>query len=176
MNKKLSVLGLAFLCLISVGAGCANSSPQQESSNTASVLDDSSQEYVWVEQGISFRYPKGLLAVKGDGNDRVFIAESSATDEDINRALNTTGFPTGFFVSQNTTVDTEIGRISDNDLKSRVVEKIGEHTFTKIIVLDVFTGDTDTHYLLPFKGGVLRYKDGQYDKGDAVLTLSTLKF
>lgn len=173
MNRKIAITGLVIFALVSMGVGCTNNN-QTKNSESVSFEGQSSQDYVWAEQGIKFKYPTGLVVIKGQ-RDILSFFPASTSQADITTALETIGSLTALSFRQNTTVDAQVQRFG-KDLKSHAVEKINNRNFTKIEVNNGFTGNVDTFYFLPFKNGVLTYKADQYSSGNALLTLSSLEF
>ena len=166
---------MIMFALVVSGAGCFKKADNPQPSDNSSAVKGPYQEYFWKEQGITFKYPTGLIT-KESYPDTISFFPASTSPKDITRALETKGSGLSLSFLKNTTVDSQIQRYSSKDLKSRAVEKIGSHTFTKIEVYNGYTGNIDTFYFLPFKNGVLIYAAGENSPSDTLLTLSSLEF
>lgn len=173
-KKSVLIGGVLILALVLMGAGCGNNA--QDSTNTAVV--EESQEYVWAEQGLTFKYPTRLAVSKmAASNNILFFVPADVAPADVDQTLADTGYPTAFTFYNNNTVDGVLEfSFSDGGLKTKTEETIGGRTFTKITYDDSYTNTTDVYYLLPFKDGVLTYKEGEEGYGNAQLILSSLQF
>jgi hypothetical protein len=175
MNNQFKLVGTALFVFIFMGAGCQKISNNTvvESVSSTPVQEDVNQEYVWKEEGISFKYPKNMFVI--DQGDLLYLNVTSPIFPEGEESV----YYTKIEIIKNKTVKQALKPYYDNEkiLKGETIKKIGDYNFTRLQYEDNFSGQIIDQYFLQIGKNVLDYKAGYKDnKGDVELTLSSLKF
>ncbi len=173
MHNKLKIVGLLVFGLIFMGAGCAKA--DKESAQKQALRDITpSEEYVWKEQSLSFKYKKGLFVIPNGENSLYINVDSEVIPDDASSGL----YPR-LDALPNISLDRviEIYKKNNPGWKSQSTEKVGNYTFTKIQYEDAFVGEIRTHYLYTGEDRVFDYRTGLGTHEDSILLIvSSIQF
>ena len=174
MKNKFTVLGLALLSLVIVGAGCAKNfgtssqTPVDNMVKDVSSTEESYLTYVWKEYGITFNYPKKVF-VTSDGFNMLGFSDNPNKGFDLSGET--------LLIDGNEKVEGMIKAYKryPKYFKSQTTEKIGKYSFAKIEYYSPAAGRYLPHYFLQINDNLtLEYTYAGI--GDAELILSSLKF